>query len=153
VTLALPPRFDLEGHAGPLPLRIEVQPGAPFALAGSLAARGALRVDLELYLERFEQTIEGGLEEVPAVAAHCMRVATFCAVLTVSAAASAGACAAAFFAAVGLARAADGVVVDLEEGLYWEPDEALQQAERYLTDTMRIAERAAAEVSFAGWSW
>lgn len=151
MSLELPPRFDLQGHAGHLPLRIEVQPDAPFALAGALAASGALRVGLELYLERFEQSVEGGLEEVPAVAAHCMRLATFCVVLTVSSAASAGACAASFFAAVGLARAADGVVVDLEEGLYWEPDQALQQAERYLTDTMRIGERTAADVPFAGW--
>jgi hypothetical protein len=146
VEVALPAGFSLARHAGPLEVQLRVRDENAFCGAAGLRQQGALDAEFELYLEPLSPAPEGeGLRDVPVAAARRIRRATFCAVFTLWANASAPSCIAAFFAAAGLVRAGQGELIDLEEDIYWTANEALAHADDYLGRVLGIADRAHVE--------
>jgi hypothetical protein len=142
VEVEFPIGFWLAHHAGPLAVRLCVRDGAAFSGAAALRQRGPLAAEFELYVERLSPAPEGeGLRDVPGPAAKRIRRATFCAVFSLWASASAPSCIAAFYAAAGLVRVGEGELVDLEEEIYWTANEALAHSDDYLGRVLGIARR------------
>ncbi len=143
-TVTPPDGFALARHAGRLATKLTLGEGPLATTAASqLQAGGELDAAFELFLEPLSAVSEelGGLEQVPAEAATRIRSATFCAVISVAASASAASCLAAWLTGVALARVADGVLADIAEERYWLPDEAIADADRYLVEVLTIGRR------------
>jgi hypothetical protein len=136
LTLELPLRFSLSRHAGSLPLGITLTEETP--LSGETVTDEPCRGAGELYLERFTGTFDAdaGLEDVPAPLAKVIREASFCAVFTLSHHLGPTSCVAAFLAAVALARVTDGVLAGDVDDRYWDPEQAMAHAERYLRQVL-----------------
>lgn len=157
VSLELHPRFDAVNHGGYLPLRIEVGQQAPGAAGGqpALFAAGPLSGGFELFFELFERPeppAAGPGAAGPLSSQERMERSTFCAIIQISTDDGPASCIAAVVGALGLAEAAEGVVVEEETSCAWDPEAARAQAERYLSEVIAIAGRARREAPFRGWA-
>jgi hypothetical protein len=148
VSIELPEDFLPSLHAGFLQVRIEIAEGAPVPLATELARRGPHSGGFGWFVEHFEAASRGsgdgnGGGSLRSAEEDAVARSTFCAILTIGPRESAASCVAAFFCALGLAEAADGVVVDEEEDRRWTPERARAAAATYLEEVAKIQDRFA----------
>jgi hypothetical protein len=154
VQLRFHPDFNPAFHGGYLPASLVLPDDAGLLPLFEATLLRKLKVGFDLYFEWFDGSTDSSRNEELTQQEQqelAVRSSSFCAVFTLSVEDSPGCAVCAFFAAVGLARLSNGVMVDPEADNLWDPDQALRSARSFFTSAFPLNRCQATDRPFEAW--